>query len=203
MPGATNLKLRRGFIISLDGCMRYLGPAGHGFSFTDVESCSNYSRERQERMCEEERKMRAQDDLESDQIRRVHDLFRHLRQYWLVLPHTFIGIIKHERFGERHQQRLFLPTGSCDSASFEGATLLDFSRLWTFIKTTYNLLSNDDNKESAKFTASDFTFITIPANAVFEPVFNDSELKELIKAGPEALELYGISVREFIDPYRV
>ncbi len=252
MPNTANLKLRSGFIISLDACLRYL--RSRGFTFTDVQPSNHHdhrSNEQIEAMCDEERRMEERQDLESAQIERVRSNFRHLRRkapeevrVRLVLPHgehllynnlnfkpcshsfaAFISIIKHKKFGERLQKSLFLPTGTADSVEAE-ATSIDYDRLRIFIDTTSGLLGQHTDNQGADFTPNDFTFDIIPAAALFQPVFNTKELKvccgphseesipfaiallilsapqEFVKAGREAFELYGISVDEFMKPYR-
>ena len=96
MPNTTSPKLRSGFVISLDACLRYLGSfKGHGFSFANVRPSNSRTHNLLKEMCDEERGMGAQEDLESAQIERVHDYFRHLRRkapeelrVRLVLPHS-------------------------------------------------------------------------------------------------------------------
>ena len=206
MPNTTSPKLRSGFVISLDACLRYLGSfKGHGFSFANVRPSNSRTRNLlKKEMCDEERSMEAREDLESAQIERVHDYFRHLRRkapeelrVRLVLPHSerwhlfnsfdlqsfscgisaFIHIVKHEKFGERHKTCLYLPTGTANSVEDSGPTNLDCKRLRIFLETTSSLLGESADYNAAKFTPFDFTFSTIPAIALFEPIFSAEELK--------------------------
>ena len=90
---------------------------------------------------------------------------------------AFIHIVKHEKFGERHKTCLYLPTGTASSVENSGPTNLDCKRLRIFLETTSSLLGETADCNAAKFTPFDFTFSTIPAIALFEPIFSAEELK--------------------------
>ncbi|PIL34704.1 hypothetical protein GSI_03484 [Ganoderma sinense ZZ0214-1] len=130
-----------------------------------------------------------------------------------VLPHSWRREVPHEnpRFGNRPHKGLFLPTDSGIGAHFRrnGPTDVDRERLEVFIETMNGLLPHQDadadadNGEQAKsrFTVSDFTFETIPEDALLGPLLDEKEMGELLRTGPESMELYGVSPRAFIETY--
>ncbi|KAI1782683.1 hypothetical protein LXA43DRAFT_425622 [Ganoderma leucocontextum] len=126
----------------------------------------------------------------------------------LALPHSFTHIVKHDKFGDRFGRCLFIPTDFGDGSEFrdQGPTDRDRERLQLFIDTVNGLIpqgGGDRCRDLAQFTPADFAFETIPEVALRRPLFNREELRELLSAGREYLELYGITVRDFLVPYFV
>ncbi|KAI1793600.1 hypothetical protein LXA43DRAFT_1081199 [Ganoderma leucocontextum] len=211
MLDITRYKYRCGYIIDLESCKRYFA-VGHQLSYDHIKPCVNHGYGKGKKLSAAERRLYLDEDLQLQLSQDFPSSFRHLRRkappevrLRLVLLHSWMREVQHEnpKFGERLHSGLFLPTDSGTGAKFReaGPTDVDRQRLEMFVETMNALLKQDADHEPARFTPADFAFETIPERAVSGPLLDADEMKELLSAGREFMEFYGVSPREFLEIY--